>query len=459
MSKIWAVAINTVRQALRLKIAAVFIVLLLVLLPVMGFKVTGDGTLKGRLQTFISYGLSLTTLLLCLLTIVGSIYTLTSDVKQMQIFTVLTKPVRRFQLILGKFLGIILLDVLLLGLFSAIIYAIVVNMPGFVKADDTELARADNEFFTARARLSPQQADVSKDVESAYEKLKQNGELPADLEGSWIAVRNYKNELARRIQLSKRAAAVGQEILWEFNNVKITDPNQKLFIRFKYDVSVNPPDLQVYSNWIAGDDRQIKLGTGVKTPIYQFDRRDLIRTAREIEVPADAVADDGYIAVGFFNPPLNDTVIIFPPEDGLEILYKADTFTANFLRGVLLILIRLVFLAAMGVLAGSFLSFPVALLLSLAVFFTANISGFIIESFEYVGKGVSDIYNVGFKTLLQLLPQFDKFSTTTFLVPGRLLSWTVLAELVLSTVCLKAVLLLLLALLIFHYREIAKVTV
>jgi len=459
MSKIWAVAINTVRQALRLKIAAVFIVLLLVLLPVMGFKVTGDGTLKGRLQTFISYGLSLTTLLLCLLTIVGSIYTLTSDVKQMQIFTVLTKPVRRFQLILGKFLGIILLDVLLLGLFSAIIYAIVVNMPGFVKADDTELARADNEFFTARAGLMPQQADVSKDVDSAYEKLRQNGELPADLEGSRIAVKNYKNELARRIQLSKRAAAVGQELLWEFNNVKITDPNQKLFIRFKYDVSVNPSDLQVYSSWIAGDDRQIKLGTGVKTPIYQFDRRDLIRTAREIEVPADAVADDGYIAVGFFNPPLNDTVIIFPPEDGLEILYKADTFTANFLRGVLLVLIRLVFLAAMGVLAGSFLSFPVALLLSLAVFFTANISGFIIESFEYVGKGVSDIYNVGFKTLLQLLPQFDKFSTTTFLVPGRLLSWTVLAELVLSTVCLKAVLLLLLALLIFHYREIAKVTV
>ena len=36
MRKVWAVATNTFRQALRMKVAAVFIVLLLVLLPVMG---------------------------------------------------------------------------------------------------------------------------------------------------------------------------------------------------------------------------------------------------------------------------------------------------------------------------------------------------------------------------------------------------------------------------------------
>jgi len=75
MRSIWAVAVNTIKQALRLKIAAVFIVLLLILLPVMGLKMTGDGTLKGRMQAFISYGLSLTTFLLALLTIFrGGIY-------------------------------------------------------------------------------------------------------------------------------------------------------------------------------------------------------------------------------------------------------------------------------------------------------------------------------------------------------------------------------------------------
>lgn len=99
MRSIWAVAINTLRQALRMKIAVVFTLLLLIFLPALGFTVSGDGTLTGKLQTFISYGLSLVSLLLCLLTIVASVYTLSNDLVEKQIFTVLTKPIRRYQLL------------------------------------------------------------------------------------------------------------------------------------------------------------------------------------------------------------------------------------------------------------------------------------------------------------------------------------------------------------------------
>jgi hypothetical protein len=232
-----------------------------------------------------------------------------------------------------------------------------------------------------------------------------------------------------------------------------------LFIRFKYDVSVNPPDLQVFGKWFAGDDRQLKYGAKVQTPIYTFDRKDLIRTFYEIEVPADSVAEDGYLAVGFFNVPLNNTVVIFPPEDGLEVLYKADTFTANFLRAVLLILFRLIFLACLGILASTFLSFPVAILFCLAIFFTGTISGFCLESFDYLSRNLSSVYSYTVRPIVQLLPQFDKFSPTKFLVPARLLSWSLLAKVVFSLICIKAVLLWLAALLIFSYKEIAKVIV
>ena len=119
-----------------MKVAAVFIILLIVLLPVMGSVMTGDGTLKGRLQSFVSYGLSLTSLLLCLLTIVVSTYSLTSDLDQKQIYTVLTKPVRRFQLLIGKLLGVILLDLALLVLFSALIYTVSVYIPRFSEASE-----------------------------------------------------------------------------------------------------------------------------------------------------------------------------------------------------------------------------------------------------------------------------------------------------------------------------------
>ena len=110
MHSIWAVAINTIRQALRMKVALVFIVLLIVLIPVLGYTTTGDETLKGRLQTFVSYSLSLTSFSLCLLTIIVSIYSVTSDIDQRQIYTVITKPIYRYQLLLGKLLGVLLLD-------------------------------------------------------------------------------------------------------------------------------------------------------------------------------------------------------------------------------------------------------------------------------------------------------------------------------------------------------------
>ena len=459
MRSIWAVATNTLKQAIRMKIAAVFIILLIVLLPAMGVSMTGDGTLKGKLQTFVSYGLSLTSLLLCLLTIVISIYSLTSDIQQRQIYTVVTKPIRRFQLLFGKLLGIILLDVALLALFSAVIYAVIIYTPKFYRASQAERARANNEFFTARAGLTPPEVDVTQEVIDTYNRLEKTGQLPLGVSDNKFSRENYIEALTQRIKLGKRAVAVGHELVWEFDDVKPLDPNQSLFIRFKYDVSVNPPDLQVFGRWFAGDDRQVKYGAKVETPIYTFDRKDLIRTFYEIEVPADAVAEDGYLAVGFFNVPLNNTVVIFPPKDGLEVLYKADTFTANFLRSVLLILFRLIFLACLGILASTFLSFPVAILLSLAIFFTGTISGFCLESFDFLSENLSSVYSYTLRPIVRLLPQFDKFSPTKFLAPARLLSWSLLAKVAFSLICIKAVLLWLAALLIFSYKEIAKVII
>ena len=66
MRSVWAVARNTIAQALRMKIVFVVIILLLAILPLMSKIIVGDETLHGKLQTFVSYGLSLMTMLLCI---------------------------------------------------------------------------------------------------------------------------------------------------------------------------------------------------------------------------------------------------------------------------------------------------------------------------------------------------------------------------------------------------------
>ena len=451
MHSIWAVATNTIKQAVRMKVAAVFLILLLILLPVMGFSATGDGTLKGRLQTFVSYGLSLTSLLLCLLTIIISIYSVASDIEQRQIYTVITKPIRRFQFLLGKLLGVVLLDVILLSLFAAIIYTITIYTPKFFNATETERIQANNEFFTARAALTVPAVDVSREVEDTYKKLEISNELPDNISHEEIIAR-----LTMQKQLAKRAADVGQVLVWEFDNVEPLA--QSMFIKFKYDVAVNPPDMQVYGRWFAGDYQYIRYGTESKSPIYDRIHKHSVRNFHEIEVPADVVPEHGHLAVAFLNAPLNNTVIFFPP-DGIEVLYKADTFTGNLVRAVLLILFRLIFLACLGILASTFLSFPVAILLCLVLFSTACVSGFVLESFDFLSQNLTSVYSYTIRPVIQLLPQFDKFNPTKFLVPARLLSWSLLAKCAAVMVCIKAFLLLVLALVIFSYREIAKIIV
>jgi hypothetical protein len=441
-----------------MKIAIVFIVLLVILLPLMGVSITGDETLKGRLQTFVSYGLSLTSFLLCLLTIIISIYSLTTDIKQKQIYTVVTKPIRRFELLLGKLLGIVLLDAALLVLFSGIIYGITLYMPKHFNAAKAERLEVSNEFFTARAGLKPPEVNVRREVDERYEQLKKSGQLDKALRN--LSYKRIISDLTKQEQLKKRAVAVRKYLDWEFNNVRLfDDPNSSFFIRYWYDVSVNPPDLQVHGLWIVGDLRQIRYGTRSRTPPERFESKDLIRTFREIEIPGYLVAEDGYLGVRFVNPPVNSTVVMFPLEKGLEVLYKADTFTANFLRAVLLILFRLIFLACLGVMTSTFLSFPVAILLCLVIFLTATVSGFVIDSFYYVSEGISGVYSYAVKPIVQLLPQFDKFNPTKYLVAGRLLSWWFLAKALGLLICIKGALLMLLGVLIFGYKEIAKIVV
>lgn len=454
MRNIWAVAKNTIKQALRTKSALALIVILVVLLPIMGLTTTGDGTLKGRLQTFVSYGLSLTSFLLCLLTFVLCIYTITNDIKQKQIFTVLTKPIRRYELLLGKFIGVVIFNFCLLVFCTAIIYSIISYMPHGDSIADRELEQAHNEFFTARNELLPDEADVAREVNREYEKLKSTGQLEQSFPG--VPKNQIMESLTNRKRMWHRSAEPGGRVKWEFKNVRPMSENESIFIRFKYDVSVNPPDLQVVGGWIVGDLRQIEMGAQPTTPIMEYPRKDMIRTVYEIEVPAGVIADDGYLAVGFINLPINNTTVIM---DELEVLYKADNFTPNYVRAVLLIFIRLVFLAALAVLASSFLSFPVAILLCISVFAVANISGFLLESFEFLSENLSKLYFYVFQPLIRILPEFDKYHPSHFLVPGRLISWAFLAQAVGFMVGIKSLLLLIVGIIIFSYREIAKVII
>lgn len=454
MHSIWAVTRNTLAQALRMKVAVVVVILLVVLLPLMSLIVTGDGTLHGKLQTFISYGMSLMSLLLCVLTIAVSTYTLTSDLKGKQIHLVVTKSVSRYQIICGKLLGVVIMDVILLAVFSAIIYAAVLLLPRISKASEEEIELSQREFFTARASLK---AEFDEDKINSLARKRFHDLVKADELPPKMTDKQVMSQLRGQERMKMRKVDPGRRRTWQFENVRPVAGTKTMFIRYKYVVPVDPPDSKVYGTWIVGDYMMAEqLGQGV-TPIYRVDRMDVVDIFHEIEVPADAVTDDGILGLLFVNPSANGITVI--PED-VEVLYKVDTFEMNYLRGVLVILTRLIFLAALGVAVSTWLSFPVAMLVSVVFFCIGLTNGFVTESIEYVGKGSYIFYTFTIRPVLWLLPRFDRdFNPTAYMISGRVLSWIFVAKVYATAVFVKSLVLTLFGVWIFNNREIAKTVI
>ena len=456
MGRIWAVARNTISQALHMKVALVVIVMLVILLPLMGIVMGGDGTLKGKLQTFVSYGLSLTSLLLCILTIAVSTHTLTEEIKRKQIFLALTKPVHRYEILAGKFLGIVILDVFLLAFFGAVIFGFTRFMPKMVKADEKEVAKANDTFFTSRAVLTdPIDMDaVRKNVEIEFARRVKEGVIPAEM-----TIASAKS-VKQSIMAEERGKIVniqpGGSRVWRFKNVRPKNPDEQLFVQYKLE-SVSPGIDKLYSYWQVGDDRAAI--QDIKTRIGYYQSTDPIRTVQEFEFPSELISTDeeGYVSVSLFNPFANRTVIVAKE---VKLLYRAGSFAGNYIRSMGVILTRLVFLAALGVSVSTWLSFPVAILVCLVVFFTGTVNGFIVEAIEGLGQGMAIFYTLTIRPLLWFLPVFDgEFNPTPYMVSGEFLKWSTLGRIFLVTGFVKSSVLILLGILIFHKREIAKITV
>ena len=77
-----------------------------------------------------------------------------------------------------------------------------------------------------------------------------------------------------------------------------------------------------------------------------------------LKFPPNLFDDNGMLTIAFLNP--NNTALLFPLDDGMEVLYREGGFGLNFARGLGIIFCWMALLAALGLAAASFLSFPVA---------------------------------------------------------------------------------------------------
>lgn len=104
MKRITAVAINTYREAIRNKILYSVLFFLVILLGIS--TILGSFTLGETHRFVINFGLSGTELLGVIMAVVIGTGLIYNEIQRRTIYTVLSKPIKRWQFILGKFLGL-----------------------------------------------------------------------------------------------------------------------------------------------------------------------------------------------------------------------------------------------------------------------------------------------------------------------------------------------------------------
>lgn len=441
-----------------MRIALIFIVLLALLFPLL-FTVTGDGvTLKSRIQMFLTWSLWAVTFVLSMLTIFLACWCLSYEVREKHIQLVAVKPIARWQFVVGKWLGIIVLDLALLAVCGGTVYGFV----RYLVATHTPVNEEDRigvfeEILAARGHASVKCPDLPARVEDRIRQLRNENRLPASAELDEI-----RRNIAREIESEYLTVPPegSREYVFAFSRfLVVRRPDTYVTIRFRPGSGQTPEWDLWRSAWEAGDPRK-------QTAYGRVVRSDASDRYHTIQIPTECVAEDGTLRVVVHNLDPTAAMVFTGMEGRIELLYPIGGFGWNFVRALTLIATRLVFLAAMGVMFSSFLSFPVACMATLILFFLSIGVGFLGEALQWTMPSSSSgdpfwILGPALRAInhamIWIVPDLSKFDPIPTLAEGRVVSLMWIISGTVQLVLTRAALLGLLACVIFTRREMAEV--
>lgn len=122
--RVWALARLAIQESLRRRVWVVLVMFALIL-AFAGWFLDPTSLDPGRL--YLDFVMNATSLLVLALALFLSVFSLPADMKNRTIYTIVTKPVRRSEIVLGRMVGFSLVGTVLLGLMCAASYMFVMR--------------------------------------------------------------------------------------------------------------------------------------------------------------------------------------------------------------------------------------------------------------------------------------------------------------------------------------------
>jgi hypothetical protein len=426
--RVWALTRLAIQESLRRNVLVVLGLFALIILFAGWFL---DPTSVNPGKLYLGFILAATNLLVCLVTLVLSVFSLPADIKAKAIQTVTTKPVRTGEIVLGRFLGFALVGTVLLAVMGVAGWAFVVRSVGHahVVADaDVQAVRAEDgstsgfEGRTSYDRGHRHRLDLAADGTGTTDTVQghrhrvqaiDRGGATAYEVGPPEGLLEARRPLRGKLRFLDRDGRPGKGIsvgaewayrqyieggtlaaaIWTFDGV--TEREFPDGLPLEMIVRVFRTYKGIIEKGITGSIRVRNPSTGLQSDPFYFTAKETTIDSLPIPRTLNATsADGGTRQIDLFT----DLVANGRVEIVLQCLERAQyygvaqadfflragdgSFVLNYAKSCLGIWFSMLLMTAMGVMFSTFLAGPVALLATLSMVMIGQFREFIAKLFE-----------------------------------------------------------------------------
>jgi len=385
---ILGVARLTMRAAVRSRLVLSLVILLVLVTLFLPGIIKGDGTLPGRVRVLLHYTLGFAAWILSLATLWASAGAVSQEIEEKTIQLLAAKPIRTYQVWLGKWLGILFMNAVLLCVAGTIVWFSIARYKSAFHGPPEELQRVRSEILVSRASVLPRPPLVRGEVRRRLKSLRERGEIPPQ-----VPDRTALSVIRKQVLAEKSVVAAGQARRWIFDV-----PKDLVAPGVEVPETTSPITLR-YRLLTSGRDRRAipgtwRIGTENRPELVVFETEDAPFGIHQVPIAAPAL-----ISAARRGIPIHATytsraaaghaAAVFSREDGVAFLFRSGTFAGNFIRALVVVLFALALLAALGLTAGSLFSFPVAAFVASSCVVILAMSHFLVFAAERESAGGS----------------------------------------------------------------------
>lgn len=367
MKIIWAIARNTILQAMRMRSALLIILMYILVTILLPQIIEADGTQIGEIKLLITYSLTFSMALLTALTILLSTGLLHTEIIDKHIFLLASKPINRWQILAGKFTGIMLLNLWLIIIMGSITCITAYYMARVDSNRSQEYLEIREKLLTSRISIRPPDFDINKVVDAMRKDLIMRGAKPEEVNS--VSLRKM---IERSVEKNQIRVSPLQAIGFFLSGIpQGKTPYENYTIKYKL-YATDGAKVPLHSEWVLFNNE-----TRAYTIKYTSSRSG---DSREFSIPASIVSSKGNLGINYKNITIgksengeyniaNSHPVSFSLKEGLELLVHGGSFIVNFSKGLFMLFMRLCLITIIGIAASAYLHFPIAALLLLTFTF------------------------------------------------------------------------------------------